>query len=132
MDHSLFNHLPIDGQLHFSQFLAITNKSSMSIMNIHTDFCVNTHLHFTGIKVRQLVDHMVLHILFFKDLLNWGGFFFWFWGVLFCFVFVFCLFRAAHTVYGGSQARGLMRAVATGQHQSHSNTRSKPHLQPTP
>jgi len=34
--------------------------------------------------------------------------------------------------YGGSQARGLMAAVATGPHQSHSNAGSEPHLLPTP
>ena len=34
--------------------------------------------------------------------------------------------------YGGSQARGLIRAVAAGLHQSHSNVGSKPRLQPTP
>ena len=34
--------------------------------------------------------------------------------------------------YGGSQARGLIRAVSAGLHNSHSNARSKPHLQPTP
>ena len=32
--------------------------------------------------------------------------------VLFCFVFVFCLYRAMPTAYGGSQARGLIGAVA--------------------
>ena len=44
------------------------------------------------------------------------------------FVFVFCLFRAAPEAYGGSQARGLIRAVAAGLHHSHSNGRSKPSL----
>ena len=34
--------------------------------------------------------------------------------------------------YGGSQARGLIRAVATGLRQRHSNVGSEPHLQPTP
>ena len=34
--------------------------------------------------------------------------------------------------YGGSQARGPIRAVATGLGQSHSNAGSEPHLQPTP
>ena len=33
---------------------------------------------------------------------------------------------------GGSQARGLMRAVATSLHQSHSNSGSKLRLYPTP
>ena len=47
-------------------------------------------------------------------------------------VFVFLLFRAAPTACGGSQARGLIGAVAAGLRHSHSNARSKPHLQPTP
>ena len=34
--------------------------------------------------------------------------------------------------YGGSQARGLIRAVASGLRQSHSNSGSKPHLRPIP
>ena len=42
------------------------------------------------------------------------------------------LSRAAPVAYGGSQAQGLVGAVATCLHQSHSNARSKPHLQPTP
>jgi len=48
--------------------------------------------------------------------------------LLFCFVlFCFCLFAiswAAPVAYGGSQARGLIGAVATGLHQSHSNVES--------
>ena len=44
----------------------------------------------------------------------------------------FCLFRAIPTAYGGSQARGLIRAIAAGLRQGHSNTRSKPRLRPTP
>ena len=34
--------------------------------------------------------------------------------------------------YGGAQARGLIGAVATGLHHSHSNTGSELSLQPTP
>ena len=34
--------------------------------------------------------------------------------------------------HGGSQARGLIRAVASGLRQSHSNAESKPSLRPTP
>ena len=48
------------------------------------------------------------------------------------FFFFFCLFRAAPPAYGGSQARGLIGAVSAGLRHSHSNTGSKPHLQPTP
>ena len=39
-------------------------------------------------------------------------------------------FRAAPAAYGGSQARGSIRAVAVGLH--HSNVGSEPCLQPTP
>ena len=42
----------------------------------------------------------------------------------------FCLFGAAPTEYGGSQARGPIRAVAVGLR--HSHARSKMSLQPTP
>ena len=49
--------------------------------------------------------------------------------VLFC--FVFCLFRAAPVAYGGSQARGPIRATAASLHHSHNNARSEPHLLPT-
>ena len=50
----------------------------------------------------------------------------------FFFFFVFCLFRAAPTAYGGSHARGLMGATAASLRHSHSNARSKLHLRPTP
>ena len=46
--------------------------------------------------------------------------------------FVFLFFRATLTEYGGSQARGLIRAVAAGLRQSHSNARSELRLRPTP
>ena len=39
--------------------------------------------------------------------------------------FFFGLFRAAPKAYGGSQARGRIRAVTTGLHHSHSNVRSE-------
>jgi len=50
-------------------------------------------------------------------------------------LFFLCLFafsRAAPVAYGGSQARGLIGAVAASLHQSHSNLGSELHLQPTP
>ena len=53
-----------------------------------------------------------------------GGFFLFF---VFCFVFL-----GPHLwhmeVYGGSQARGLIRAAASSLHHSHSNARSEPCL----
>ena len=42
------------------------------------------------------------------------------------------LFRATPAAYEGFQARDRIRAVAAGQHHSHSNVGSKPHLPPTP
>ena len=39
--------------------------------------------------------------------------------------------RAALKAFGGSQARGPIGAAAADLHQSHSNTGSEPHLQPT-
>ena len=54
----------------------------------------------------------------------------------FYFIYLFfCLFafsRATPVAYGDSQARGLIRAVATGLCQSHNNVGSAPHLRPTP
>ena len=56
--------------------------------------------------------------------------------LFFLFVFVFflslCLCRAALMAYGGSQARGLIRATAANLCQSYSNARSELHLRPTP
>ena len=40
------------------------------------------------------------------------------------------VFMAAPEAYGSSQARGQIGAAAAGLCHSHSNTRSKPHLQP--
>ena len=47
---------------------------------------------------------------------------------LFTYLFIFCLFAiswVAPAAYGGSQARGAIRAVAAGLHHSHSSVGSK-------
>ena len=52
-------------------------------------------------------------------------------GIFLLFIYLFCLFAiswATPAAYGGSQARGLIGAVAAGLHHSHSNTGSEPHL----
>ena len=60
------------------------------------------------------------------------------WGILgpynntVFFIFLSFLSRAAPVACGGSQARGLIGAVATGLHHSHRNAGSEPHLQTTP
>ena len=46
------------------------------------------------------------------------------------FYFIFCLFRAVPAACGGSQARGLIGAVAASLHHSYSNARSEPYLCP--
>ena len=51
---------------------------------------------------------------------------------LFFFFGLFAFSRAAPMGCGGSQARGWIRAVATGLYQSHSNAGFKLHLWPTP
>ena len=48
------------------------------------------------------------------------------------FFFFFYNFRATLSAYGSSQARGPIRATSAGLCHSHSNTRSEPHLWPTP
>ena len=52
--------------------------------------------------------------------------------IFFFFFFVFCLFRAAPAVYGNSQARGRIGAIAAGLHHSHSNLGYEQCLWPTP
>ena len=47
-------------------------------------------------------------------------------------LFVCLLFRATPMACGGFQARGLIRATATSLLRSHSNSRPKRHLPPTP
>ena len=44
------------------------------------------------------------------------------------FLLLLLFFRATPRAYGGSQARGLIRAVATGLHHSHSSAGSQPCL----
>ena len=48
--------------------------------------------------------------------------------ILFLYFLSFCLFRATLVAYGGSQAGGLIRAVAASLCHSHSNVGSKPRL----
>ena len=44
----------------------------------------------------------------------------------------FCPFNDMPVAYGGSQAKGLIRAVAASLHQNHSNARSETSLKTTP
>ena len=50
----------------------------------------------------------------------------------FCCCCLFAFSGAAPMAYGGSQARGRIRAVAAVLHQSHSDAGSELHLRPTP
>ena len=49
----------------------------------------------------------------------------------FIYLLFFGLFRAVPSAYRSSQAKGWIRASATGLHHSHSHARSQPHLWPT-
>ena len=51
--------------------------------------------------------------------------------ILFLSIYFCCFFRATLMARGGSQARGLIGAVAAGLPHSHSNTGSEPRLCPT-
>ena len=53
-----------------------------------------------------------------------------FYSTFFFFFLVFSM--ATPAAHRGSQARGLIGAIAAGLHQSHSNVGSEPHLRPTP
>ena len=54
-----------------------------------------------------------------------------FWGCFWFLFFLFVCFCFA-VAYGGSQARGLIRAIASSLHESHSHVGSELHLRPTP
>ena len=49
-----------------------------------------------------------------------------------CMYVCILLFRAAPMAYGGSQARGQIRATAAALYRNHRDTGSKLHLRPTP
>ena len=70
---------------------------------------------------------LVLHHLDYLSCVNFLYSFFFL-----SFFVVVAISWATPVAYGGSQARGQIRAVAAGLHHSHSNTGSKPRLQPTP
>ena len=56
-----------------------------------------------------------------------------FYFLFYLFIYLFFVFsRAAPKAYGGSQARGLIGATATGLCQSHSQARSELRLRPVP
>ena len=73
---------------------------------------------------------IVLSVTILGGLIGSGIFLFFFF--FFFFFGLFAISRTAPAACGGSQARGRIRAVATGLHQSHSNTGSELLLQPTP
>ena len=74
-------------------------------------------------------QHTHTHILFL--ILSSSSLFLFCFGFWF-FSFLFLLFRATPEAYGNSQPRSQIRAAATNLHNSHSNTGSKPQMQPIP
>ena len=73
-------------------------------------------------KRNQTWNHRTVFKLNIRNVFFFFVFFFFFWSFF---------FRVAPMAYGGSQARGAIRAVAASLHQSYSNVGSKPHLRPT-
>ena len=49
----------------------------------------------------------------------------------FIYLFIYLLFSTTPVAYGGSQAKGQIRAAAVSLYHSHNNTRSELHLPPT-
>ena len=72
-----------------------------------------------------LISQCLLYDSSFKNKLYWH------FNVNFLFPTI-VIFRAAPMAYGSSQARGQIRATVGGLHHIQSNTRSEPHLWPTP
>ena len=66
------------------------------------------------------------------SLLKKSGNMFLFYFILYFIFFLLCFVLLGPKAYGGSQARGLIRATAAGQCQSYSNAGSEPRLRPTP
>ena len=105
-------------------YLSITELCVMSLSHALGNFTLLLSLTIGGSRVISKVIRIMFMTGFCKPV-----FFFFF----FFFFLVFLLFFwTASAAYGGSQARGLIGAVAASLHHSHSNARFKPHLQPTP
>ena len=84
----------------------------------------STAAHYPG-QPEGLSDLLITAEIGVKEYLMWFNLF-----LLFSFFPLH--FRAALASYGSSQAMGQIRAATAGLHHSHSNSGSKPHLQPTP
>ena len=102
-----------------------TILSSREIVQLGLCVCV---LHIMLLMTSSISFFVFLVIIYFRPLYHISDCF----PRVFCFclfVLSFCTALAAH---GGSQAKGLIGAVATCLHQSHSYMGSEPHLRPTP
>ena len=108
-----FSNLPFSD----SKFLSPATLSSEKYLTLFQRLSFQLPLTSIFLSVPLFIISFLNHILY----------------IWYLFYFV-CLFRAAPAANGGSQARGAIRAVAvaTGLHQSHSNTTSESCLQPTP
>ena len=110
----------------FSSDLSLEDLSSLRPVQIPN--CRGSSAGYTSLPITQSWHHPKLKqgmLLYLSLLHNCKLLFF----VIFNF---FMSFRATLSAYGGSQARGRIRAVAAGLHHSHRNARSKLHLRPTP
>ena len=98
-----------------------------SVKSLTRDDIINCKIDSTIFHVGSCIIpfHVVVTTIFKKIIL---------WKVLFYFILVYCIWRAAPIAVacGGSQAQNWIRVIAASLHHSHSNARSKLHWQPTP
>ena len=63
---------------------------------------------------------------------SWSNPVIYFYFILFTYLVIFVFLGPHLWPYGSSQARGQIRAAATGLHHNHSNARTQLHLRPAP
>ena len=115
-------------------------KTVLYIFGIGKDFLIKTQ---KSLNIKAKIGILTMLKLrtfsLSKDALEWNTkfrsgkiYFIFSFFLSFFFFFFFCLFRAAPAAYVSFQARGQIRASASGLRHSHSKAGSKPCLRPIP
>ena len=110
------------------EILALSKNQSFTRDNTQTNATLSLSKEFSSYLLGE--SKFLPLILFLKSSSNCNSSIFlpfWFFFCLFvCFFCLFAISGAAPAAYGGSHARGRIRALAAGLHHSHSNAGSKP------
>ena len=102
--------------------LYILQEAFLPICYLHPGKCI--HRIFAQKQICWVKEYVLFGILInITEFLLWSWPFFFFFSFSSSFFFVFS--RVTPAAYGGSQARGQIRAAATGLRQSHSNAGSE-------